>query len=141
MNFKDKEKFICSFLDSQNKVIATSVIFEGTVNSAPIFPREILKKAISYDAVSTILSHNHPGGSTTPSGEDIATTDKVIKALSCIDVKVIDHIVVAGDKYTSLAEKGLIRTYEEINNKVVEDKAKYRTKGTKKHRISKDIQL
>lgn len=141
MDFKDKEKFVCSFLDSRNKVIATSVIFEGTVNLAPVFPREILKKAISYDAISMILSHNHPGGSTSPSEEDIATTDKVIKALSSVDVKVLDHIVVAGDRYTSLAEKGLIRTYEEINNKVVEGKAKYRIKGTKKRRISKDIQL
>lgn len=141
MDFKDKEKFVCSFLDSRNKVISTSIISEGTVNSAFVFLREILKKAISYDAVSAMLSHNHPGGSNSPSKSDVDATNRIIKALSTVDIKVLDHIIVAGDRYLSFAEKGLINDHKEIDNKVVEGKAKFKIKGRKKHQINKDMQL
>lgn len=141
MDFKDKEKFICSFLDTRYKVISTSVISEGTIDLAPVFPREILKKAISYDAVSVMLSHNHPGGTNSPSKSDVDATNKIIKVLSAADIKVLDHIIVAGDRYLSFAEDGLISTQREIDNKVVEGKAKYKIKGRKKNQINKDMQL
>lgn len=141
MDFKDKEKFLCSFLDSRNKIISTSIISDGTVDLAPVFPREVLKKAISYDAVSVMLSHNHPGGSNSPSKSDVDATNKIIKVLSTVDIKVLDHIIVAGDRYLSFAEKGLINDHKEIDNKVVEGKAKYRIKGRKKNQINKDMQL
>lgn len=83
-------------------------ISTGTVNEAPIYPREIVKTALDYNANSVILAHNHPGGSNEASKADIEATQKVIQALNTISVRVIDHIIVADNKYLSLAEKGLL---------------------------------
>lgn len=147
MDWKDKEKFVCSFLDSQYRVIATSIISEGTVNEAPVYPREILKKAISYDALTVMLSHNHPGGSLNPSSEDINVTNLVVQALSAVGIVVTDHIIVADGQFTSLTEKGLINNRLAINNKVVECKDKYQINKNKilrekrKNLINKDKEI
>lgn len=77
MDYKDKEKFVCSFLDARNRIIATSVMSDGTVNEAPVYPREVVKKALIYDAKNVILSHNHPGGSTEPSAADLKVTNMI----------------------------------------------------------------
>lgn len=104
---KDKERFACSFLDNSNRIIATKVISTGTINEAPVFPREILKAALLYDSSSVILAHNHPGGSLSPSPQDITVTKLIGDALATIKISVVDHIIVGDNSFTSFAEKGL----------------------------------
>lgn len=107
-DLNDKERFVCAFLDSQNSIIATKVMNVGTVTEAPVYPREIVKEALSHDANTVILSHQHPGGSITPSSADLQVTKLITSALETVNIRVMDHIIVGGDKYTSLAEKGII---------------------------------
>lgn len=124
---RDKEKFICSFLDARNRVIATFVVSEGTIDEAPVYPREIVKKALLYDAKNVILSHNHPGKSIKPSKADIVVTDKISKAMLTVGIGVLDHIIAAGNEYSSLAEQGLLNREGMAENKVVENSDKYKS--------------
>lgn len=126
---KDKEKFVCSFLDARNRVIATSVMFEGTIDEAPVYPREVAKKALIYDAKNVILSHNHPGKSIKPSKADIVVTDKISKAMLTVGIGVLDHIIAGGDEYSSMAESGLLDREEFAENKVVEDVGEYKLRN------------
>jgi len=107
---KDKERFVCSFLDNSNRIIATKVISTGTINEAPVYPREILKSALLYDSSSVILAHNHPGGSLSPSPEDIMVTEIIGDALATIKISVIDHIIVGDNGFASFAQRGLALT-------------------------------
>ncbi len=107
-NTHDRERFICTFIDAQNRIIKTKTLFEGTLNEAPVYPREIIKDAINYYANSVILSHNHPGGSLKASEADRQATYSIKKALESVSVKLVDHIIVADDKYISFAEEGLL---------------------------------
>lgn len=102
------ESFFVVSLDTQNRVNYSKAVFEGTINEAPVYPRLILEEAIRRRANAIILAHNHPGGSINPSNADIMVTKKVMKALEPISIRIVDHIVVAGDKYFSFAEKGMI---------------------------------
>jgi len=102
------ECFFVVSLDTQNRVNHSKAVFEGTINEAPVYPRLILEEAIRRRANSVILAHNHPGGSTEPSNADIMITKKVIRALEPVSIKVTDHIIVAGSRYCSFAEKGII---------------------------------
>ncbi|GKX31400.1 hypothetical protein SH1V18_38800 [Vallitalea longa] len=105
---KDKEKFMVAFLDNGNNIIETQTISEGTVSKAVIFPRELLKKAMNCDCSSMILAHNHPGGSTIPSKEDMTLTQGLVNIFTPLDIRILDHIIVAGTNYTSMEQKGLI---------------------------------
>jgi len=105
---KHYECFYMLCLDAQNRLNHAALIFEGTIDSAPIYPRLIVENALAYRATSVILSHNHPGGSTSPSNADIDATKKISAAFDTINVRVMDHIIVADDKYTSFADKSLI---------------------------------
>ena len=102
------EAFYMICLDSQNKVIKHILLSEGTINEAMIYPRLVVEYALRHKAAAVILAHNHPGGSTGPSSADRDITKKLAAALEMISVRVIDHIIVAGTKYASLAEKGMI---------------------------------
>jgi len=102
------EAFFVICLDSQNRVNHAALVHEGTINEAPVYPRLIVETALRYQANSVILAHNHPGGSLQPSNADINITKKISVALEAISINVVDHIIVAGDKYMSFAEKGLI---------------------------------
>ncbi|MCX7746529.1 MAG: DNA repair protein RadC [Clostridia bacterium] len=102
------ETFFIICLDAQNKVHYASPVHEGTINEAPVYPRLIVECAIRHQANSVILAHNHPGGSLKPSKADIEATNRIKAALEAISIKVVDHIIVAGDQYMSFAEKGLI---------------------------------
>jgi len=104
---KDKERFACSFLDNSNRIIATKVVSTGTINEAPVYPREILKSALLYDSSSVILAHNHPGGSLSPSPQDIMVTELIGDALATLKISVVDHIIVGDDDFTSFAQNGL----------------------------------
>ncbi|NLD48434.1 MAG: DNA repair protein RadC [Clostridiaceae bacterium] len=95
-------------LDAQNKVNYAELVHEGTINEAPVYPRMIVESALRHKANSVILAHNHPGGSLSPSRADIEATERIRAALEGISIKVVDHIIVCGNNFTSFAEKGLI---------------------------------
>lgn len=89
------ENLICLFLNAKNKVIGEKV-FEGTVNKAIIYPREVLREAILNDATAVIMAHNHPSGECDPSGNDIHLTSLIADALNPLDIKLLDHIIIGG---------------------------------------------
>jgi DNA repair protein RadC len=102
------EMFYVICLDSQNRVNHAALVHEGTIDSAPVYPRLIVETALRHKAAAMILAHNHPGGSLKPSAADLDATRKICNACDAISIRVVDHIVVAGDKYFSFADKGLI---------------------------------
>ncbi|MGI6113411.1 MAG: RadC family protein [Mahellales bacterium] len=102
------EVFYVICLDAQNRVNHATLVHEGTINEAPVYPRAIVEAALRHQANNVIIAHNHPGGSLHPSKADIEVTKKISKVLAGISIKVVDHIIVAGGKYLSLAEKGLM---------------------------------
>lgn len=102
---EDSECFGGFFLDNKNRLIEFKVLFYGSIDSATVHPREIVKNALKYNAAAVILCHNYPSGITTPSQSDIDITHKLQKALEIIDIRVLDHFIV-GDGCTSLAELG-----------------------------------
>ena len=103
---KDKENFMVAFLDAGNNIIHASVVSEGTVSQAIVYPREILKQALACDCVSMLIAHNHPGGSIMPSNEDKSMTQRLVDIFQPLEIRIHDHIIVADTKYTSMAEKG-----------------------------------
>ncbi len=103
-----KEKFLIICLNSANKIIKYEVISVGNLNSSVIHPREIFKVAIENNSASVILVHNHPSGNPEPSNEDIAITRKLVDAGKIIDIPVYDHIITAGETFTSFVERRLI---------------------------------
>lgn len=127
-DFHDKEQFVCSFLDSGYRVISTKVMSSGTVSESPVFPREIVKEAILNNARSVILAHNHPGGILRPSQADLIVTRKIVEALFAVDVKCLDHIIVAGNKSVSLAEMGEVPEPLSSNSAIREKSYKYSIK-------------
>lgn len=102
------EVFSCLFLDNKHRVIKFEELFYGTIDGASVYPREVVRRALQYNAAALILAHNHPSGIAEPSQADIAITKKLKEAMSLIDVRVLDHFVI-GDGYSvSLAERGLV---------------------------------
>ncbi len=101
------EIFGVLWLDNQHRVIAFEELFRGTIDGASIYPREIVKSALSYNAAACILAHNHPSGIDEPSHADKQITNKVKEALNLIDVRTLDHIIV-GENTCSFAERGLL---------------------------------
>jgi DNA repair protein RadC len=103
------EVFVALWLDAQNRLIATEELFRGTLTQTSVYPREVVKRALANNAGAVILAHNHPSGVTEPSAADIALTSTLKHALALIEVKVLDHFVVAsGTLPLSFAERGLI---------------------------------
>ncbi|EPT9251231.1 RadC family protein [Photobacterium damselae] len=105
---EDREVFCVLFLDNQNRLIKDKNIFYGTIDSASVYPREILKIALKLNAKNVIISHNHPSGITMPSQSDRRITARIQDALNLIDMRVLDHIVVGHGDVISFAEKGWI---------------------------------
>jgi DNA repair protein RadC len=104
----EHEVFCALFLDNKNRIIAFEHLFNGTINKSPVFPREIIKKALQHNAAAVIFAHNHPSGVAEISKEDIATTKQLKETLAIIDVRVLDHIITAGGQAVSLGEENLI---------------------------------
>ncbi len=102
------EAFYVICLDSQNQVNQATLLHEGTINEAPVYPRLIVETALRHQAASIILAHNHPGGSRQPSPADVEVTQKIKAATEAIAIAVVDHIIVAGDGYFSFAENRLL---------------------------------
>jgi len=103
----DQEHFAVVYLDGQNKIIKTEVVATGTVNTAAIYPREIIKKVLACESVSIMISHTHPSGSVMSSSSDRAVTKKLQTALASIDVDLLDHIII-GDGFFSFSDQGLL---------------------------------
>lgn len=103
-----KEKFILVCLNSANKIIKFETISIGSLNSSVVHAREIFKAAIENSSASIILLHNHPSGNPEPSNEDIAVTKKMVETGKILDIPVFDHLIIAGNLYTSFVEKRLI---------------------------------
>lgn len=104
----ETEQFRLIFLDRKNQIISDELHQEGTIDNIPIFPREVVKRALSLGAGAMILVHNHPTGDPTPSQSDIDLTLKMIKIASPLDIKIHDHIIVGRYGYSSLKERGLM---------------------------------
>jgi DNA repair protein RadC len=102
------EVFYCICLDSQNRINYSALLNQGTINEAPVYPRIVVETALRHKADSIILAHNHPGGSLRASNSDIETTKRIKNAVESIGIKVRDHIIVAGDKYLSFADEGIV---------------------------------
>ena len=102
------EVFACLFLDNRHRVIEFEELFRGTIDGASVHPREVVRRAIAHNAAAIILTHNHPSGVAEPSEADRRITRRLQEALALIDVRVLDHIVVAAGESVSLAERGLM---------------------------------
>ena len=103
----EHEVFTVMFLNSQNQLLGFEEMFRGTINQASVYPREVAKEALRYNAAAVILSHNHPSGVAVPSQADIALTETLKKALDILGIAVLDHIIVGCGCY-SFADHGLI---------------------------------
>jgi DNA repair protein RadC len=101
------EQFCVLFLDNRHRVIAYEAMFQGTINSASVHPREVVRASIKHNAAAVILAHNHPSGVAEPSQSDERITQRLKESLALIDVRVLDHFVV-GDSLISFAERGLL---------------------------------
>jgi DNA repair protein RadC len=102
------EVFGALWLDAQNRLIAYEELFRGTLTQTSVYPREVVKHALSCNAAAVILAHNHPSGVCEPSHADQALTRALQQALALVDVKLLDHFVIAGNEAVSLAERGLL---------------------------------
>ena len=104
----EHEMFTIIFLDAQNRVLALKQMFRGSVTQTSVYPREVVKEALGLNAAGVILSHNHPSGAAEPSRADEYLTQTLKAALALVDVRVLDHMVVAGAEVVSFAERGLL---------------------------------
>ncbi len=102
------EVFVGLFLDSQNRVLASEELFRGTLAQTSVYPREIVKAALARNAAAMIFAHNHPSGVAEPSRADELLTQALKQALALVDIRTLDHFVVAGGRLTSFAERGLL---------------------------------
>jgi DNA repair protein RadC len=105
---KPHEVFAVLFLDAQNRLIAMEELFRGTLTQTSVYPREIVRRALHHHAAAVVLAHNHPSGTVQPSRADEALTQTLKAALALIDVRVLDHVIVAPGDALSMAEKGLL---------------------------------
>jgi DNA repair protein RadC len=108
LSAKESEVFACIFLDNRHRVIAYQELFFGTIDGASVHPREVVKQSLRYNAAALIVSHNHPSGVAEPSSADCSITQRLREALELIDVRLLDHVIVAGTETVSLAERGLL---------------------------------
>ena len=104
----EHEAFVALFLNSQHRLITADMMFRGTVNQTAVYPREVLKHALKFNAAAVILSHNHPSGNPEPSEADLSLTRTLQAVLGQVDIRVLDHIIVAGSQQYSFAQHGLL---------------------------------
>ncbi|WP_447881414.1 RadC family protein [Serratia fonticola] len=104
----EHEVFGCLLLDNQQHVLSYQQLFRGTINGVNVYPREVVKLSLQYNAAALILVHNHPSGEPEPSQADLAITKRLVSALELVDVRVLDHFIVAGTQTVSMAERGSI---------------------------------
>jgi len=105
---REHEVFVCLWLDAQHRVLRFEELFRGTLTQTSVYPREIVKAGLRANAAAVIFAHNHPSGAAQPSRADELLTRNLKDALALVDVKVLDHFVVAGNQALSFAERGLL---------------------------------
>ena len=129
-----KELFKVIYLNSQNQIIDTADLFEGTINGSAISPREVIEGAIKHNAASLIFVHNHPSGNPEPSVNDKEITRDLVYAASIMQIKVLDHIIIGNNRYFSFASEGLIDEYKmgflniRIKDRAATKRSHYRAK-------------
>ena len=104
----EREVFAVVFLDTRHRLIEYAELFQGTIDGAEVHPREVVRHALRCNAAAVIVAHNHPSGSTEPSAADRAVTARLKQALALVDVRLLDHFIIAGSKATSMAGGGLL---------------------------------
>ncbi len=107
-NGEQREIFVVLFLDAQHRLIASEKLFYGTLSQTAVYPREVVKRTLTWNAGAVIFAHNHPSGVAQPSQADQVLTESLKRALAIIDVRVLDHFVVAENTALSFAERGLL---------------------------------
>ncbi len=105
---REHEVFMALFLDAQNRLLVAEELFRGTLTQTSVYPREVVKRALALNAAGVILAHNHPSGVAEPSRSDEMLTASLRQALAMVDVRVLDHLIVAGAAMVSFAERGLL---------------------------------
>lgn len=108
LRHRDREVFALLLLDNRHRVMAFEALFEGTLDGASVYPREVVKAVLTAGAAAVILVHNHPSGVAEPSQADVAITRRLKEALALVDVRVLDHLIVGDGYCASLAELGLL---------------------------------
>ncbi len=111
IGYKDKEHFVGIFLDAKNRVLASEILFTGSLTASAVYPREVIVQALAHRAAAVIFAHNHPSGDTQPSNTDIQMTRKLVFALSPVGIIVHEHIITGSDGYYSFAAHGLITQF------------------------------
>jgi len=102
------EVFCCLFLDNRHRVLAFDELFRGTIDAAAVYPREIVKQALSRNAAAVILAHNHPSGVAEPSQSDQLITQRIRNSLELVDIRLLDHFVIGDNHCVSLASRGML---------------------------------
>ena len=102
----EREVFMVLYLDTQHRLIASETTSLGTINATSVYPREIIKTALGHNAAAVVFAHNHPSGSAEPSNADRTVTERLIAALSLVDVRVLDHVIIGHGESISFAERG-----------------------------------
>ncbi|OEU68673.1 MAG: hypothetical protein BA867_02685 [Desulfobacterales bacterium S5133MH16] len=105
---KSRECFTVLFLDAKNRVLATEILFEGTLTASSVYPREVILAALNHHAAALIFAHNHPSGDPDPSPEDISITRQLIFACRAIGITVHEHLIIGDNRYFSFADQGYI---------------------------------
>lgn len=104
----EREHFGVIFLNNQNQIIATEILFSGTLNHVEVHPRVIARKALLHNAHALLLAHNHPSGEVLPSQSDKAVTKKIVNCMNMLDIQVLDHIIISPEKHYSFAQHSLL---------------------------------
>ena len=102
------EVFACVFVDPKHRVIAYDELFRGTLAQTSVYPREVVKAALAHNAAAVIFAHNHPSGVAEPSRADELLTQSLKQALALVDIRTLDHFIIAGSQLVSFAERGLV---------------------------------
>ena len=105
---REHEIFGVLFLDQRHRVLAFEELFRGTLNGTAVYPREVVKRSLAHNAAAVIFTHNHPGGNPEPSTADEVLTQRLKDALSLVDIRVLDHLVVGREGVISFSERGLL---------------------------------
>lgn len=104
----EREAFLVLFLDTRHRLIHASELFQGTLHGTEVHPREVVREALHHNAACVCVAHNHPSGNATPSSSDRALTTRLKQALDLVDIRLLDHFVVAGNTIVSLAMRGWV---------------------------------
>lgn len=102
------EKFWGLFLDNRHRALTHEILFHGTIDSAAVYPRVVVKRALECNAAAVIFAHNHPSGVAEPSDTDVRLTRRLTEALALVDIRVLDHLIIGDGNPVSLAERGLL---------------------------------